>query len=171
MSSMSDPGLRPIVAVSGIFLDVAACYAIRALMPMVAGEAEEPWCVTMARPLTDRSANVAKVDVPLPSRFRDAFRRIVEARNQQGGQRRLFPRDLHEEAISLFVQRTEAGEDLLLMAAPVGISRTTLWMDAALKAKVDELALARGVTRSAVVLSAFHYFQRQLAEPAKAAAA
>ena len=168
---MSDLVLRPIIAVPGIFADVAACCAIRTLIPMVVGEAEGPWLTTMVRPLTERSANIAKIDVPLPSRFRDAFRGIVEARNQQGGPRRLFARDLHEEAIGLLIQRVEAGEELLLMAPPVGTSRMTLWMDEALKAKVDELALGRGVTRSAVVLSAFHYFLSPLAKPSAADAA
>lgn len=124
----------------------------------------------MVRPLTERSANVAKLDVPLPKGYREAFRRLVEARTQSGG-KRVFARDLHEEAIGSLVQRAECGEKVLFMATPVGASRITLWMDEGLKAKIDGLAQAHSVARAAVVVTAFHHFLDNAEQGATANAA
>ncbi|MDT8278528.1 hypothetical protein RQ734_20945 [Roseomonas mucosa] len=135
-----------------------------------APEAEEPWIAAMVRPLTERSANVAKVDVSLPPRFREAFRQILARRNHAAG-KRVYARDLHEEAISHLVERAEAGETIMFMASPLGMGRATLWMDEALKARIDQIALAHGVHRSAVVLTAFHAFLDQVKQDRTANAA
>ncbi|UZO94741.1 hypothetical protein [Roseomonas mucosa] len=146
-----------------------ACYCgCSTLTP--APEAEELWIAAMVRPLTERSANVAKVDVSLPPRFRDAFQQILASRSLSAG-RRVYARDLHEEAISHLVERAEAGEPIMFMASPLGTSRATLWMDEGLKARVDQVALAHGVHRSAVVLTAFHAFLDQAKRGATANAA
>lgn len=146
-------------AASGMVGRDAACFVARTLLPVSTLELEEPWSAEMVRPLTERSANIAKVTVPLPPRFREAFRSLIEARSRIGG-KRVFARDLHEEAIGSLVNRAERGEKVLFMATPVGVGRITLWMDEGLKARVDGLALAHGVHRSAVVLTAFHHFLR-----------
>lgn len=136
----------------------AACFVARTLVLPPTLELEEPWNAEMVRPLTERSANVAKLDVPLPKGYRDAFRRLVEARTLSNGGRRVFARDLHEEAIGSLVERAERGEKVLFMATPVGATRMTLWMDEGLKAKIDGLAQTHCVARAAVVVTAFHHF-------------
>ncbi|USQ74287.1 hypothetical protein NF552_23240 (plasmid) [Roseomonas mucosa] len=158
-------------AVSGMVGCDAACFVARTLVLSSTLELEEPWNAEMVRPLTERSANIARVDVSMPPRFREAIRRIMDARNRIPGQRRICARDLHEEAINALVERAEAGEPILFMASPIGTGRATLWMDEGLKARVDGLALAHGVHRSAVVLTAFHHFLRHADVADKADAA
>ena len=55
----------------------------------------------MSRPLTERSTNAAKLEVPLPPEFPEAFQRLVDNRNRNanGGRKLIFARDLYEEAI------------------------------------------------------------------------
>ncbi|WP_424138922.1 hypothetical protein [Roseomonas chloroacetimidivorans] len=144
-------------AVSGMVGRDAACFVARTLLPASTLDVEEPWSAEMVRPLTERSANIAKLTVPLPPRFREAFRSMIEARSRIGG-KRVFARDLHEEAIGSLVNRAERGEKVLFMATPVGVGRITLWMDESLKAKIDSLALTHGVARASVVVTAFHHF-------------
>lgn len=157
-------------AVSGMVGRDAACFVARTLLPASTLDVEEPWSAEMVRPLTERSANVAKLDVPLPKGYREAFRRLVEARTLSSG-RRVFARDLHEEAIGSLVERAERGEKVLFMATPVGASRMTLWMDEGLKAKIDGLAQTHSVARAAVVVTAFHHFLGEAEQRATANAA
>ncbi|HWX51514.1 MAG TPA: hypothetical protein VNZ61_26005 [Roseomonas sp.] len=72
----------------------------------------------MVRPLTERTANLAKLDPPLPQGFAEAIQHLVNARNCRSGsdQARLYTRDLHEEALRELIGRAEAGEVILFLA-------------------------------------------------------
>ncbi|MFK4046397.1 Hypothetical protein HVIM_03881 (plasmid) [Roseomonas mucosa] len=127
----------------------------------------------MVRPLTDRTASMAKLDAPLPPGFMDAIQQLVDTRNRQGGpdHKRLYARDLHEEAIAELIQHVEAGEQVLFLAPPSGKARKSLWLDEKLKAGVDRLANEHSVTRGAVVMTAFHSYLRRLGMLQRALAA
>ena len=118
----------------------------------------------MDRPLTDRTASMSKLDVPLPPGFVKAIQHLVDARNSQGGpgHKRLYARDLNEEAIAELIGRAEQGEQILFLAPPSAKGRKSLWVDEKLKAGVDRLANEHGVTRAAVVMTAFHHYLRRL---------
>ena len=113
----------------------------------------------MARPLTERSTNAAKLDVPLPQSFPNAFQKLVNERNHAtSGSRRVYTRDLFEEAIGELIQRVER-ERVTFVATPFrGFVRKKFWVDGTLKESVEQLALAHGITRSAVVMTAFHHY-------------
>lgn len=123
------------------------------------------WNARMARPVTDRTASMGKLDTPLPADYQSAIQHLVDARNEQGGanHKRLYARDLNEEALAELIQRVEAGELIVFRATPASkASRKTLWVDEKLKAGVDHLAVQHGVTRSAVVWTALHsYLERR----------
>ncbi|MFC4168988.1 hypothetical protein [Teichococcus aestuarii] len=126
----------------------------------------------MVRPLTERTANMAKLAVPLPSGVVDAIQQLVEERNEQQGpgQQRLYARDLHEEALRELLSRVETGESLLFLAPLSAKARKSLWINGDLKAAVDDLAGRHGVTRAAVVMTALHgYLSRRGKLPASAA--
>jgi len=103
---------------------------------------------------------MAKVDVPLPPGFMSAIQQLVDSRNRHSGpeHRRIYARDLHEEAVAELIQRVEAGERILFLAPPSGKARKSLWLDEKLKAGVDRLAGEHSVTRAAVVMTAFHSY-------------
>ncbi|PWC26783.1 hypothetical protein [Teichococcus aestuarii] len=118
----------------------------------------------MVRPLTERTANMAKLDAPLPAGFVEAIQQLVEERNRQGGpgHKRLYARDLHEEALRELIGRAEAGEAILFLAPPSAKGRRSFWIDQDLKQGIDRLATKHGVTRTAVFLTALHsYLERQ----------
>ncbi|PWC26854.1 hypothetical protein [Teichococcus aestuarii] len=120
----------------------------------------------MVRPLTERTANMAKLDAPLPAGFAKAIQQLVDQRNREGGpgHRRLYPRDLHEEALRELIGRAEAGEAILFLAPPSAKVRKSFWIDQDLKHGVDRLATEHGVTRTAVFVTALHtYLERQQA--------
>ena len=108
---------------------------------------------------------MGKLDTPLPADYQSAIQHLVDARNEQGGadHKRLYARDLNEEALAELIQRAEAGEQIIFRATPASkASRKTLWVDEKLKAGVDQLAAQHGVTRSAVVWTALHsYIERR----------
>lgn len=126
-------------------------------------EARYLWTPDMARPLTERSTNAAKLEAPLPQDFPEAFKRLVDERNRAtgGDRKRIYARDLYEEAIGELIQRVES-ERITFIATPFrGFVRKIFWIDEALKGGVEQLALAHGITRSAVVMTAFyHYLDR-----------
>lgn len=107
---------------------------------------------------------MAKLDVPLPASFVEAIQHLVDARNAEGGpgHKRVYARDLHEAAIAELVGRAEEGDQILFLAPPSGKGRKTLWVDDKLKAGVDRLATEHGVTRAAVVMTAFHHYLNRL---------
>ena len=121
------------------------------------------WNARMVRPLTDRTASMAKLDAKLPPGFADAIQHLVDTRNQQGGpeHKRLYARDLNQEAISELSQRADAGEKILFLAPPSARARKSLWVDESLKAGVDRLATEHSVTRAAVVMTALHNYLRR----------
>ena len=108
---------------------------------------------------------MGKLDTPLPADYQSAIQHLVDARNEQGGadHKRLYARDLNEEALAELIQRAEAGEQIIFRATPASkASRKTLWVDEKLKAGVDHLAAQHCVTRSAVVWTALHsYLERR----------
>lgn len=114
----------------------------------------------MARPLTERSTNAAKLEAPLPQSFPEAFQRLVDERNRRAGTggRRTYARDLYEEAIGELIQKAE-NERVVFLATPFRNSvRKIFWVDEVLKGGVEQLASARGITQSAVVMTAFHLY-------------
>ena len=126
----------------------------------------------MSRPLTDRSANAAKLEAPLPPEFPEAFQRLVDDRNRnaQREQKPIYARDLYEEAIGDLVHLTSCGRVTFIATPSRNYVRKVFWVDQTLKAGVEHLALAHGITRSAVVVTAFqHYLDRHGALPEPAA--
>ncbi|MFZ6765431.1 hypothetical protein [Pseudoroseomonas sp. WGS1072] len=122
----------------------------------------------MVRPLTERTANMAKLDAPLPPGFVDAIQQLVDERNREGGagHKRLYARDLHEEALRELIGRAEAGETILFLAPPSAKARKSFWIDQDLKQGVDRLAMQYGVTRAAVVVTALHaYLEKRNTPP------
>jgi len=129
------------------------------------------WIADMTRPLTERSANAAKLEAPLPPEFPVAFQRLVDARNRgaEGDRKLIYARDLHEEAIGELVHLANCGRVTFIATPFRNYVRKVFWVDQALKAGVEHLALAHGITRSVVVMTAFqHYLDRHgaLQEPA-----
>ncbi len=121
------------------------------------------WIMDMSRPLTERSANAAKLEVPLPPEFPVAFQRLVDDRNRdaQSGQKSIYARDLYEEAIGELVHLADCGRVTFIATPFRDFVRKAFWVDQALKAGVERLALAHGLTRSVVVMTAFqHYLDR-----------
>ena len=117
----------------------------------------------MVRPLTERTASAAKLDVPLPPGFVEAIQHLVDQRNSQGGpdHKRLYARDLNEESIADLIQNVDRGEPVLFLAPPSAMGRKSLWVDGQLKAGVDRVATLYSVTRAAVVMTALHrYLER-----------
>ena len=117
----------------------------------------------MSRPLTDRSANAAKLEAPLPPEFPEAFQRLVDGRNRnaQSDQKPVYARDLYEEAIGELVHLADCGRVTFIATPFRDFVRKAFWVDQALKAGVERLALAHGITRSVVVMTAFqHYLDR-----------
>ncbi len=121
------------------------------------------WMMDMSRPLTERSANAAKLEAPLPPEFPEAFQRLVDDRNRnaQSGQKPIYARNLYEEAIGELVHLASCGRVTFIATPFRDFVRKAFWVDQALKSGVEHLALAYGVTRSVVVLTAFqHYLDR-----------
>ena len=117
----------------------------------------------MSRPLTERSTNAAKLEVPLPPEFPEAFQRLVDNRNRNanGGRKLIFARDLYEEAIGDLVHLASCGRVTFIATPFRNYVRKVFWVDQAFKAGVEHLALAHGITRSVVVMTAFqHYLDR-----------
>jgi len=116
----------------------------------------------MPRPLTDRSLNAAKLEVPQPTGYPEAFQRLVDARNADSGREgrpRLYARDLHEEAIAELVNGINRGDRVYFLATPVSrYVRKTIWIDGSLKTEAGRLAEQANVTMSSFVLTAFRRF-------------
>ena len=129
------------------------------------------WNSDMDQPPTERPANTAKLEVSLPQDFPAAFQRLVDARNQvaERGRKRIYARHLYEEAIGELIHLASHGR-VTFIATPVrNFVRKMFWVDQPLKEGVEHLALAHGITRSAVVVTAFQlYLDRHsaLREPA-----
>ncbi len=121
------------------------------------------WMMDMSRPLTERSTNAAKLEVPLPPEFPEAFQHLVDDRNRnaQSDQKPIYARDLYEEAIGELVHLASCGRVTFIATPFRDFVRKAFWVDQSLKTGVERLALAHGVTRSVVVLTAFqHYLDR-----------
>ena len=114
----------------------------------------------MARPLTERSINAAKLEAPLPPEFPAAFQRLVDARNRnaEGDRKPTYTRDLYEEAIGELVHLASRGRVTFIATPFRNYVRKVFWVDQALKAGVEHLALAHGITRSVVVMTAFQLY-------------
>ena len=147
-------------AAAGVGRAAAASYgASRGPAPVGVG-ARHFWTPDMARPLTERSTNAAKLEAPLPQDFPEAFKRLVDERNRaiNSSRKRIYARDLYEEAIGELIQRV-GSERVMFLATPFrGFVRKIFWIDETLKGGVEQLALAHGITRSAVVMTAFHLY-------------
>ena len=150
-----------------------ACFGVEETPYAPGAGAGAPWNARMVRPLTDRTASMAKLDAPLPPGFMDAIQQLVDTRNRQGGpaHKRLYARDLNEEAIAELIERAEGGEQILFLAPPSAKARKSLWVDEKLKAGVDRLANEHGITRAAVVMTALHSYLRRLGMLERALAA
>ena len=121
------------------------------------------WIMDMSRPLTERSTNAAKLEAPLPPEFPEAFQHLVDERNRnlRSDQKPTYARDLYEEAIGELVHLASCGRVTFIATPFRDFVRKAFWVDQALKTGVERLALAHGVTRSVVVLTAFqHYLDR-----------
>ena len=121
------------------------------------------WMMDMSRPLTERSTNAAKLEVPLPSGFPEAFQRLVNNRNcnARSDQKPTYARDLYEEAIGELIHLASCGRVTFIATPFRDYVRKAFWVDQVLKTGVERLAMAHGITRSAVVLTAFqHYLDR-----------
>ena len=149
--------------------DAGICRAIAAIRCISRCPAHERaglrlfWMMDMSRPLTERSTNAAKLEVPLPSGFPEAFQRLVDDRNRnaRSDQKPAYARDLYEEAIGELVHLASCGRVTFIATPFRDFVRKAFWVDQTLKAGVERLALAHGITRSAVVLTAFqHYLDR-----------
>lgn len=161
------PSTRPIAVdtpepggAAGIGRAAAASSEAPRATALVRVGARHLWTLDMARPLTERSTNAAKLEAPLPQNFPEAFQRLVDERNRKAGTtgRRTYARDLYEEAIGELIQRAE-NERVMFLATPFRNSvRKIFWVDEALKGSVEQLALAHDITRSAVVMTAFHLY-------------
>ncbi len=116
------------------------------------------WMMDMSRPLTERSTNAAKLEVPLPPEFPAAFQRLVDDRNAQNDQKSIYARDLYEEAIGELVRLADCGRVTFIATPFRDFVRKAFWVDQALKAGVERLALAHGITRSVVVMTAFQQY-------------
>jgi len=82
-------------------------------------------------------------------------------RNAQSGQKPIYARNLYEEAIGELVHLASCGRVTFIATPFRDFVRKAFWVDQALKSGVEHLALAYGVTRSVVVLTAFqHYLDR-----------
>ena len=150
-----------------------ACFGLDATPYAPSAGAGALWNARMVRPLTDRTANMAKLDAKLPLGYAEAIQQLVEARNHQGGpeHKRLYARDLNQEAIAELIQRLDAGEKILFLAPPSAKARKSLWVDEDLKVGVDRLAVEHSVTRAAVVMTALHNYldRRNMLDQALAA--
>ena len=129
------------------------------------------WTVDMDEAVAERPTSTAKLEVPLPQEFPRAFQRMVDARNRAaaGDQKRVYARDLYEEAISELIHLASNGRVTFIATPFRDYVRKMFWVDQAVKAGVEHLALAHGITRSAVVVTAFQlYLDRHgaLQEPA-----
>lgn len=121
------------------------------------------WMMDMSRPLTERSTNAAKLEVPLPPEFPEAFQRLVDERNRnsRSDQKPIYARNLYEEAIGELVHLASCGRVTFIATPFRDYVRKAFWVDQTLKTGVERLALGHGITRSAVVLTAFqHYLDR-----------
>lgn len=162
MIIMSDPGLRPIIAVSGNIAPNGAWSLLLTPLSVPTSGTREPWKTKMVRPVTERSANAAKLDVALPLGVPEAFVRLVEARNSVDGSRRIYTRDLHEEALTALIRSTDGGLAPVFYATPYrSFRRKTFWVDEALKASVSRIAHERAISLSAVVVTAFQRYLDQ----------
>ncbi len=118
------------------------------------------WTLDMDEALTERPASTAKLEVPLPQEFPLAFQRMVDARNRAatGDRKRIFARDLYEEAISELIHLASNGRITFIATPFRDFVRKMFWVDQTVKAGVEHLALAHGITRSAVVVTAFQLY-------------
>lgn len=114
------------------------------------------------RPLTERSTNAAHLDLMMPAWFPEAFQRLVDDRNlsrHPKTEKRLFARDLHEEAISEMIRQIEAGNKIMFLATPTrNHIRKKLWVDGELKVAVGHLAEEAGVSRASIVMTALQRY-------------
>lgn len=114
------------------------------------------------RPLTERTANAAHLDLVMPVWFPEAFQRLVDGRNlsrHPKAGKRLFARDLHEEAIAGMIRQIDAGERIMFLATPIrNHVRKKLWVDGSLKIAVGRLAEEAGVSRASVVMTALQRY-------------
>lgn len=114
------------------------------------------------RPLTERSTNAAHLDLVMPVWFPEAFQSLVDDRNlspHSKTKKRLFARDLHEEAIAEMLRQIGAGEKVMFLATPTrNHVRKKLWVDNGLKVAVGRLAEEAGVSRASVVMTALQRY-------------
>src|SRR5690348_15379503 len=109
----------------------------------------------MSRSPTRRSLNAMKMRLPLLAEHPAAFARILANRNAESP-RKLYARDLHEEAIGELLDELEAGAEIRFVPTPAtGYSRMTLWVDRALKERAEVAAEQHNVRIGTFALTAF----------------
>ena len=137
----------------------------------VRARAQHFWVSNMDQPPTERPDNTAKLEVSLLQEFSAAFQRLVDARNHvmERGWKRAYARHLYEEAIGELIHLASHGRVTFIATPFWCYLREMFWVERTLKDRVEHLALARGITRSTVVITAFQlYLDRHgaLQEPA-----
>ncbi len=132
------------------------------------------WISNMDQRPTERPANTAMLEVPLPPEFPAAFQRLVDARNQvaERGRKRIYACHLYQEAIGELIHLAGHGRVTFIATPFRSFVRKMFWVDQPLREWVEHFALAHGITRSAVVVTAFQLYldlQGALREPANMA--
>ncbi len=126
------------------------------------------WISDMDQSPVERFVSTAKLEAPLPQEFPAAFQRLVDARNRsaEGRQKRIYARNLYEEALGELIHLANNGRVTFIASPFRNFTRKMFWVDQAVKSGVERLALTHGITRSAVVMTAFQqYLDRHGALP------
>jgi len=94
------PGTSRRGAAAGIYSTITACRITSRCAAHRRLGARPLWITNMSRSLTERSANAAKLEAPLPPEFPAAFQRLVDARNlnAEGDRKLVYARNLYEGA-------------------------------------------------------------------------
>jgi hypothetical protein len=109
----------------------------------------------MSRAPTHRTLNATKVRLPLLADHPPAFARILETRNA-GAVKRLFARDLYEEALAELLDELERGVEIRFVPTPAaGYSHMTLLLDRALRERAAAAATGHNVRVGTLALTAF----------------
>ena len=109
----------------------------------------------MTRPLIGRSTDAAELDIPLLQDFPSAFRCSTNERDWTAED----ARDLFERTIRESIQAED--EHLASIAAPFrSFIHKKSRVDEALGKGVEQLALTRGITRCAGVMTIYHHLDQ-----------
>src|SRR4051794_10942904 len=116
----------------------------------------------MPRPVTKRSLDASRIKAPQLPEYPEAFARLLKSRNN-GAPRRLYLRDLHEEAIAELLRELEQGAKIHFLATPTsGYLYSDLAIDRSLRDQAAAAAKDRKVRFTTLVFTAFgRYLEKQ----------